>query len=123
MNPKKIKAVLEMQASRSTKQLQQLTGRIAALNGFISRSTDKCLPFFKILKNALSWSLECEEAFRRLKEYLGSPPFLSRLVNGEVLYLYLAVSPAAMSFALISPSKLCMEKRNDTLGLKSLLSH
>jgi hypothetical protein len=35
-NPEKIWAVLEMQAPRTTKQLQQLTGRIAALNRFIS---------------------------------------------------------------------------------------
>jgi hypothetical protein len=51
-NPKKVKVVLDMQAPRTTKQLQQLTGRIAALNQFISRSTDKCLPFFKILRKA-----------------------------------------------------------------------
>jgi hypothetical protein len=51
-NPEKIRAVLEMQAPRTTKQLQQLTGRIAALNRFISRSTDKCLPFFTILRKA-----------------------------------------------------------------------
>jgi hypothetical protein len=49
-NPEKIRVVLEMQAPRTTKQLQQLTGRIADLNRFISRSTDKCLPFFKILQ-------------------------------------------------------------------------
>jgi hypothetical protein len=54
-NPEKVRAVLEMQPPRTTKQLQQLTGRIAALNRFISRSTDKCLPFFKILKKAFVW--------------------------------------------------------------------
>jgi Fic family protein len=31
-NPKKIKAILEMQSPKTTKQLQQLTGRLAALN-------------------------------------------------------------------------------------------
>jgi hypothetical protein len=63
VNPEKVKAVLDMQAPRTTKQLQQLTGRIAALNRFISRSIDKCLPFFKILRKAFTWSEECEEAF------------------------------------------------------------
>jgi hypothetical protein len=76
-NPKKVKAILEMQSPRTIKQLQQLTGRVVALNRFISRSTDKCLPFFKILKKAFSWSEECEEAFKRLKEYLMNPPILS----------------------------------------------
>jgi hypothetical protein len=62
-NPEKIRAILEMQSPKTTKQLQQLTGRLAALNRFISRSTDKCLPFFKILSKAFEWSGECEEAF------------------------------------------------------------
>jgi len=100
-NPEKVKAVLEMEAPRITKQLQRLTGRIAALNRFISRSTDKCLPFFKILRKAFKWSEECEEAFGKLKEYLTNPPLLSRPTEGEILYLYLAVSPLAVSSALV----------------------
>jgi hypothetical protein len=104
-NPEKVRAVLEMQPPRTTKQLQQLTGRIAALNRFISRSTDKCLPFFKILKKAFVWDSKCEEAFGNLKEYLMNPPLLSRPVEGEVLYMYLAVSPSAVSSALVREEK------------------
>lgn len=100
-NPEKVRAILEMEAPRTTKQLQQLTGRIAALNRFISRSTDKCLPFFKILRKAFIWSEECEEAFKKLKEYLANPPLLSRPTEGEILYLYLAVSPSAVSSVLV----------------------
>jgi hypothetical protein len=76
-NPEKVRAILEMQPPRTTKQLQQLTRRIAALNQFISRSTDKCLPFFKILKKAFEWYSKCEEAFGKLKEYLMNPPLLN----------------------------------------------
>jgi hypothetical protein len=101
----KIQAILEMQSPKTTKQLQQLTGGLAALNRFISRSTDKCLPFFKILRKAFEWSDECEEAFSQLKNYLTSSPLLSRIVPGEVLYLYLAVSPMAISTALIREDK------------------
>ncbi|XP_059436627.1 uncharacterized protein LOC132169643 [Corylus avellana] len=100
-NPEKIQAVLDMQSPKNVKQVQQLAGRIAALNRFISRSTDKCLPFFKILRKTFEWSEECEQAFEQLKRYLVSPPLLSRAVPGEVLYLYLAVSPIAVSAALI----------------------
>jgi hypothetical protein len=100
-NPKKIQAILEMQSPKTTKQLQQLTWRLAALNRFISWSTNKCLPFFKILRKAFEWSGECEEAFSQLKRYLTSSPLLSRTVLGEVLYLYLAVSPMAINTALI----------------------
>jgi hypothetical protein len=100
-NPEKVSAVLGMQSPQTTKQLQQLTGRKAALNRFISRSIDKCLPFFKILKKAFEWNSKCEEAFGKLKEYLTNLPLLSRSDKGEILYLYLAVSPSAISSALV----------------------
>ena len=48
-NLEKIKAILDMKSPSSTKELQCLKGRIAALNRFVSKSTNKCLPFFKIL--------------------------------------------------------------------------
>jgi hypothetical protein len=110
-NPEKVKTVLKMEAPRTTKQLQRLTGRITALNRFISRSTDKCLPFFKILRKAFMWSEECEEAFGKLKEYLTNSPLLSRPTEGEILYLYLAVSPLAVSSALVKyPMKKVLQK-------------
>jgi hypothetical protein len=90
-----------MQSPKTTKQLQRLTGRLAALNRFISRSIDKCLPLFKILRKAFEWTEECENSFSNLKTYLTSPPLLSRTISGEVLYLYLAVTPMPISVALI----------------------
>ena len=47
------------------------------------------------------WMDECQKAFEDLKKYLSSPPLLSPSKLGEVLYLYLAVSQAAVSAALI----------------------
>uniref|UniRef100_A0A2N9GMR1 Uncharacterized protein n=1 Tax=Fagus sylvatica TaxID=28930 RepID=A0A2N9GMR1_FAGSY len=99
-NPDKIKAILEMQPSKTTKEVQRLTGRIAALNRFMSRSTDKCLPFFKTLKKAFVWTDECQQAFEELKRYLTEPPLLSLSKQGEELYLYLVVSPIAWSIEL-----------------------
>jgi hypothetical protein len=63
-NPEKIQAILDMQSPKNINQVQQLTGKITALNRFISRSTDKCLPFFNVLKKAFEWSEECEKAFK-----------------------------------------------------------
>ena len=81
-----------MTSLRSVKEVQRLTGRIAALNRFVSRATDKCLLFFKTLKQAFQWIEECEVAFQALKEYLSKPPFLSPSVKGEDLFPYLVVS-------------------------------
>ncbi|XP_075663311.1 uncharacterized protein LOC142632875 [Castanea sativa] len=62
---------------------------------------DKCLPFFKTLKQAVTWMEECEKAFQELKYYLSNPPLLSPSKEGEDLYLYLAVSSTTVSAALI----------------------
>ena len=90
-----------MASPRTVKEVQKLTGRIAALNRLVSRATNKCLPFFKTLKQALAWTDECEAAFQELKHYLSTPPLLSPSKEGENLYLYLVVSTIAVSAALI----------------------
>ena len=58
-NPKMIKAILDMKPSQSFKEVQSLTGRVAALNRFVSKAIDKCLLFFKVLKKAFEWTDEC----------------------------------------------------------------
>ena len=63
-----------MSSLKMIKEMQSLTGRVAALNRFVSRTTDKCLPFFKTLKRAFVWMDECEAAFQKLKPYLSNPP-------------------------------------------------
>ncbi|XP_023891486.1 uncharacterized protein LOC112003505 [Quercus suber] len=100
-NPEKVKAILEMSSPRTIKEVQSLTGRVAALNRFVSKATDKCLPFFKTLKKAFAWTEECEAAFQDLKQYLSNPSLLSLSKEGEDLFLYLAVSATAVSAALI----------------------
>ena len=90
-----------MSSPRTTKEVQSLTGRVAALNRFVSKATDKCLPFFKTLKKAFAWTEECETAFQELKHYLSNPSLLSPSKEGEDLFLYLAVSVTTVSAALI----------------------
>ena len=75
--------------------------KVTALNKFVSRATDKCMPFFKVLKKAFQWIDECEEALAKLKEYLMKPPLLSPPVMGEKVYIYLAVSNTTVSSTLI----------------------
>ena len=53
-NLEKVRAILKMSSLRTTKEVQSLTRRVAALNRFISKATDKCLAFFKTLKKAFS---------------------------------------------------------------------
>ena len=62
-NSEKVQAIINMVSPRIVKEVQKLTGRIATHNSFVSKATDKCLPFFKTLKQAFAWTDECEAAF------------------------------------------------------------
>ena len=61
-NPDKIKAVLDMPSPSGIKEVQRLTERIATLSRFVSRASDKCQPFFQVMKKAFQWDTKCEEA-------------------------------------------------------------
>ena len=50
---------MEMAPPRNTKEVQCLNGKVAALNRFVSRATDKYLPLFYTLKKSFEWTLEC----------------------------------------------------------------
>ena len=76
-NPDKIWAIMKMAPQRNVKEVQSLNGKIAALNRFVSRATDKCLPFFHTLKKSFEWTTKCQRAFEELKAYLSAPPLLS----------------------------------------------
>ena len=78
-----------------------MIGKATALNRFVFRAIDKCMPFFKVFKKAFQWTDKCTEALAKLKEYLTKPPLLSPSVMGEKLYLYLVVSNTTVSSTLI----------------------
>ena len=59
-NPNKIRAIVEMASLKNMKEVQSLNGKLAALNRFVSRATDKCLPFFCTLKKSFEWTAECQ---------------------------------------------------------------
>ena len=82
------------------KEVQRLIGRIVALSRFVSRASDKCQPFFQVLKKAFQWDTKCEEAFSALKTYLSSPRILVSPIERELLTLYLAVSEFSTSAIL-----------------------
>ena len=76
-NPDKIRAIMEMAPPRNVKEVQSLNGKRAALNKFVLRATDKCLPFFRTLKKSFEWIVECQQPFEELKVYLSSLSLLS----------------------------------------------
>nr|XP_009413785.1 PREDICTED: uncharacterized protein LOC103995026 [Musa acuminata subsp. malaccensis] len=102
-NPEKVQAIVNMQSPRTIKDLQRLNGRLVAMSRFLARSGDRCLPFFRALKNPknFQWTAEYEEAFKQMKQHLASLPRLASVSPGEKIGLYLAASQHAVSSILI----------------------
>ncbi|KAM1396804.1 hypothetical protein ACFX2I_014456 [Malus domestica] len=103
-NLEKIKVILDMKESVTSKDIQSLTAKVAALIRFISKATDRCAPFFKTLKGSkkyITWTDECAEAFKNLKDYMRKAHLLSKPEVCDTLIIYLSVSTSAISSFLI----------------------
>jgi hypothetical protein len=88
---------------QSTRDVQRLTGRLAALNRFISKSAEWSLPFLKTLHGAkdYAWGPEQAAAFASLKQHLSDLAILTSLDPLLPLLLYIAASRYAVSTALV----------------------
>ena len=103
VNPDQIKAINNLQPPQNSKEVQKLIEMTAALNRFISRSADRCIPFFLLINKwkGFEWTKECALAFKQLKEYLFQPSIMSSPEMDEVLFAYIAVALHAVSLVLI----------------------
>ena len=103
VNPDQIRAINSLQPPWNPKEVQKLTGMMAALNRFISRSAERCRLFFLLLRKwkKFRWSEECVIAFQELKRYLSHPPIMSSLVVDGILFTYIAVALHAINLVLI----------------------
>ncbi|XP_016173638.1 uncharacterized protein LOC107616157 [Arachis ipaensis] len=104
-NPEKCQAILDMHSPKTIKEVQRLTGRLAALSRFLPCLAAKSFNFFQCLKKTtrhFSWNEECEEAFMGLKQFLSKPPVLQKPKLGEPLYLYLSVTDVTISSVIIT---------------------
>ncbi|KAL0444292.1 UNVERIFIED_CONTAM: hypothetical protein Slati_2151900 [Sesamum latifolium] len=121
-NPIKIKAIMDMNTPTNINEVQQLTGRIAALSRFISKAAEKSLPFFKTLRKAknFEWDASCPLAFKELKSYLAGLPLLGKPCQGDTLYLYL--SPPLRQLVLSSFEKMKGNKCRYITSAKCLMA-
>ena len=103
VNPDQVKAINSLQPPQNPKEVQKLTKIMAALNRFISRSADRCRPFFLLMNKwkGFKWTKECAQAFQQLKEYLSHPPIMSSPKTDEIMFAYITVAPHAVSLVLI----------------------
>jgi hypothetical protein len=92
-----------MRPPRNVKDVQKLTGCMAAFSRFISRLGEKGLPFFRLLKASkkFSWIEEADITFAQLKTFLTSPPVLTAPQPNEEMLLYTAATDRVVSTVLV----------------------
>jgi hypothetical protein len=103
-NPDKVRAIEAMRPPARLKDVQRLTGSLAALSRFISKLAERALPFFKLMRGSgpFTWTEEAERAFQEMKQYLISLPVLVAPDPGETLFLYLAATAEVISMVLVT---------------------
>jgi hypothetical protein len=100
---------MRMEAPRSQKKVQRLSGCMATLSRFISRLGEKGLAFYKFLKKVdkFQWTAEAQEALEALKEFLTTPLVLKPPRRAtpdqpaEDLLLYISCTTHVVSTALV----------------------
>jgi hypothetical protein len=92
-----------VQPPQTKKEVQKLTSRIAALNRFIAKLTERSLPFFSILRGStkVEWGPKQQRAFDDLKQYIHHLPTLLSLEQGQPLMLYISATHSVVSRALV----------------------
>jgi hypothetical protein len=103
-NPTKVDAIRKMAKPSSKKDVMKLTGMMAALGHFISKLSEKGLPFFKLLKKAdkFVWDDKAQKAIKALKESLTTPPVMTPPIPKEMLPLYISTTTNVDNTVLVA---------------------
>nr|KYP46038.1 Retrovirus-related Pol polyprotein from transposon 412 family [Cajanus cajan] len=106
-NPKKYKAIIQMQSPQNLKEVQRLGGRLVSLSRFIPRLAEKAGPIFTLLRKPknFEWTDRCEEAFKIFKAFLMTSLILQRPDHQADLLLYLAVVEGAISAIIMQENQ------------------
>jgi hypothetical protein len=85
------------------KDVMKLTSMMAALGRFISKLSEKGLPFLKLLTkaNKFVWDEEAQKAFEALKDSLTMTPIMMPPIPGETLLLYISATTNVVSTVLV----------------------
>ena len=97
-----------MPPPKNLKELRGLIGRLQFIRRFISQHSQRCRPFYELLKRGalFEWNDKCQQAFDGLKRYLSSPPVLKPPIPGKPLILYVSViDNSVLSLQIIQRSR------------------
>jgi hypothetical protein len=94
-----VEVIEKLQPPRTRREIQKVTGMMAALSQFISKLGERGIPFYKLLCEAdgFQWYDQAAAAFAQLKQDLKSLPTLVPPRPEDILLLYVAATDAVVS--------------------------
>jgi hypothetical protein len=98
-NPTKVEAIKKLQRPRSRGEIQKLEGMMTSLSRFISKSGERGIPFYKLLRKmaGFQWDNQAMAVFNELNQYLKSLPTLIPPKEDDVLLLYIVTTDTVIS--------------------------
>jgi hypothetical protein len=110
VNSEKIKAILDISRPNDLKDIQRLTGCVAAVSKFISRLGENTLPLYKMMKKSdeFVWIDKADAALKDLKRVLSTAPVLAAPEDQDPMLLYMAPTKRVVSIVIVIERK---EKR------------
>ena len=75
VDPKEIRSILDMPASKTEREIRGFLGRLQYISRFIAKLTNICESIFCLLRKnqPTVWNDDCHHAFEKIKECLLSP--------------------------------------------------
>ena len=94
---------LQLATPTDLKQIQKLTGCVAALRRFISRLGEKALPLYRLLRctEHFEWTDTATAGLEEIKAILATNPILAAPNIGERMLLYIATTHQVVSAVLV----------------------
>jgi len=94
----KMRAIIEMPAPSTKKEVRGFLGRLNYIARFISQLTATCEQIFKLLRKnqVVKWNEDCQATSEKIKQYLQDPPVLRPPEPGKPLIMYLTILDDSM---------------------------
>jgi hypothetical protein len=98
-NPTKVEAIKKLQRPRSRGEIQKLEGMMTSVSRFISKSGERDIPFYKLLRKMVGfqWDNQAMAVFNELNQYLKSLPTLIPPKEDDVLLVYIVATDTVIS--------------------------
>ena len=134
MDPSKVQDVLDWEAPTSVPEIRSFLGLAGYYRRFIPEFSRIAKPMTELLKKGVKfyWSIQCEEAFQKLKTLLTSAPILAQPDTTKPFDVYCDASGTGLGCVLMQENRViayasrslkCHEENSQVLCLKHHSRH